>query len=211
MWWSRGGGQDASQKPTGSNANQDVPNALLSLFLNLGLMSLWHSVGMNKYVLSADDSMQDFEQGLRGIGYFDCVSEHCSSKRSCFMLGQSRAWSMIGDRELPLVVDWKARITIPAELAETPQAASVLGITRHLLSSLGSHWLKDIRSEARMEGYPDLARLVRQDIERGDLPNRMVFDRNLQNEVLPQIDLLRRRMGSDPDFDWRRVRVDVSV
>lgn len=166
---------------------------------------------MNTFLLTAQDSMQDFERGLRAIGYYDCVSEHRSPRRRCLVLGQSRAWSTINDREVPIIIDYKARIVIPASLQDSTQALAMDKILRHHLSTLSGRWLVDIRSEARMEGYDDLAGLVGQDIERGDLPNRLVFNRDLKQQVHPQIALLRRRVGADPTFDWRRVRVDVSV
>lgn len=165
---------------------------------------------MNTYILNAQDRMIDFEEGLRRCGFFDCVSEHRSRNRRLLMLGHSRAWTSIDDRELPVVIDWKAKIVIPAELAETVQAETIELIARRHLSRLSGRWVVDIRSEARMENYDNLGDLVSQDIERGDLPNRLVFNRGLQSQVLPQINVLRRRVGADPTFDWRRVRVDVT-
>ena len=166
---------------------------------------------MNTFNLIENDSMQAFELGLRSIGVFDCVSEHRNRFRKCLILGQSRAWTEIDGRDVPVVIDWKAKITIAEDVAHIPQANIVLQLCRNYLSNLSGRWLTDIRSEARSEGYPNLAQLVTEDIERGDLPNRLVFNRGLVNQVYPQIAMLRLRLAADPTFDWRRVRVDVSI
>lgn len=166
---------------------------------------------MNKFVLRHDDSIQNFQLGLQAIGYFDCVSEHRSSRRHIYFLGHAKAWSDIRGRDLPILIHWKAKLVIPAAMLASVQAEAIERLTRHHLSRLDGRWLVDIRSEARMESYSNIKDLVLEDIERGELANRLMHKRQLHHQVVPQIAFLQRRIGADHGFDWRRVRVDMNA
>ncbi|MEZ5825291.1 MAG: hypothetical protein R3C97_11300 [Geminicoccaceae bacterium] len=166
---------------------------------------------MTRYELTRQDSLKTFQSGLPDVGPFDFVSEHGNSRRRVYLLGQSLAFGEVGGFEMPLVVDWRARVVIPQELDGCGVAKGIVRTLRERIGSGHGRWLVDIRTEARTLPQADVYSLVMEDIERGELPNRLLFHRGIRHLVLEQVGRLKKRVGVDPAFNWRRVRVHIDA
>lgn len=166
---------------------------------------------MMRYELTPADSLKSFRSGLPDVGPFDFVSEHENGRRRVLLLGQSLAFGDICGYELPLVVDWRAKIILPREFIENEVAAGIIRTLGDRINAAHGRWLVDIRTEARSLPEADVYSLVMEDIERGELPNRLLFHRGIRHLVHEQVGRLRKRVGIDPAFNWRRVRVHIDA
>ena len=166
---------------------------------------------MAKFDLTPEDTRDVFLEGLAEIDRVDCVSEHQNRNRRVFLLGRALAWGEIGGLEMPLYVHWHTRVHLPANLLSAPIVADIVAGLRARADLARGRWMVDIRTEARDLPQADVADLVREDIRRGELPNRLLFERGVLHTVTAQIDRIRARVGVDPAFDWRRVRLTLGV
>lgn len=164
-----------------------------------------------QFELTPNDSLKTFQSGLPDVGPFDCVSEHENSRRRVLLLGHGLAWGEVAGAEMPLVVSWRARIVMRRDNWNEPVAAGIVTTLRNRINTIRGRWLVDIRTEARSLPRADVLSLVREDIERGELPNRLLYNRGVRNIVLEQVGRLQRRVGVDPAFNWRRVRVHIDA
>lgn len=162
---------------------------------------------MLRFKLSNTDTLAGFMTGLESLGRIDVVTRHENRFRDTMLLGQALAYAEIGGCMRPLVIHWQARVDIAADQRNNPLARDIEDAVKHWCGAFGGIVQRDIRTEARSIGSKNVKALVEEDIERGDLPNRMLFQRGLQQALYTQIGQIYRKVGHDPDFDWQQVRV----
>jgi hypothetical protein len=162
---------------------------------------------MLRYKLAEDDCLDEFTRGLDALGTIDVVTRHENRYRDTMMLGRAYAYAEIAGCLRPLVIHWLARIDLPASQRNNPIRTRIEKTVQDYCGKCGGIVQRDIRTEARSIKAVNLARLVEEDIERGDLPNRFLFRMGLQQTLYNQIGKLYRSVGNDPEFDWQQVRV----